>query len=157
MPIATKAEEHECCGRDSNQTKKPRSILQKARLPNDWTQGTEMTPDGCRGSFHVPGSSAARAAGSGSGKQKTGRKNPTQHSYHITISFASQRENGRPWAKSVLCTKTDVCIWGTFRLEKFGNPWYLIGTKRRYRNGKTSGGLPKAKVNQGNQSDFKSK
>ena len=35
--------------------KKARSIQQKARLPNDWTQGKEMTPDGCRGSFHVPG------------------------------------------------------------------------------------------------------
>ena len=35
--------------------KKARSIQQKARLPNDWTQGTEMTPDSRRGSFHVPG------------------------------------------------------------------------------------------------------
>ena len=81
-----------------------------------------MTPDGCRGSFHVPGSSAAWIAGSGSGEQKRGRKNPTQHSYHITVSFSSQRENDRSWTKSVLCTKTDVCIWGTFRLEKFKNP-----------------------------------
>ncbi len=81
-----------------------------------------MTPDGCRGSFHVPGSSAAWIAGSGSGEQKRGRKNPTQHSYHITIPLSSQRENDRPGAKSVLCTKTDVCIWETFRLEKFENP-----------------------------------
>ena len=88
---------------------------------------------------------------------KRGRKNPTQHSYHITLSFSSQRENAPRSAKSVPCTKTVVCIWETFRLEKLEKPCYSIGTKRRYQNGRTSGGLPKAKVNQGNQSDFKSK
>ena len=88
---------------------------------------------------------------------KEGRKNPTQHKYHITFPGASQWENRLGCAKSVPCTKTDVCIWETFRLEKFGNPCYLIVTKRRYLNSRTSGGLPKAKVNKGNQSDFKSK
>ena len=92
-----------------------------------------------------------------SGQQKRGRKNPTQHRYHITISFSSQRENDLTGAKSVPCTKTDVCIWETFRLEKLENSCYLIVTKRRYLNSRTSGGLPKAKVNKGNQSDFKSK
>ena len=81
-----------------------------------------MTPDGCRGSFHVPGSSAAWVAGSGSGERKRGRKNPTQHSYHITNRFSSQRPIGPPETKSVPCTKTNVCIWETFRLEKLKNP-----------------------------------
>ena len=80
-------------------------------------------------------------------EQKRGRKNPTQHRYHTTLFLSSQRGNGFPKAKSVPCTKTNVFIWGTFRLEKFENPWYLIGTKRRYKNSKSSGGLPKAKVN----------
>lgn len=92
-----------------------------------------------------------------SGQQKRGRKNPTQHRYHITFLGASQRENGSGCAKSVPCTKTVVCIWETFRLEKLENSCYLIVTKRRYLNSRTSGGLPKAKVNKGNQSDFKSK
>ena len=159
MPIATKAEEHECCGRVPTK-QKVRSIQQKARLPNDWTQGTEMTPDGCRGSFHVSGRilGRPRAVPSGAaGQIKTGRKNPTQHSYHIIIPFSSQWENASRSAKSVPCTKTDVCIWETFRLEKFGNSCYLIVTKRRCLNSKSSGGLPKAKVIKGNQSDFKSK
>ena len=89
--------------------------------------------------------------------KKQGRKNPTQHRYHITVSFSSQRQNDRPWIKSVLCTKTDVCIWETFRLEKLKKPCYSIGTKRRYLNSKSSGGLPKATGNNGNQSDFTSK
>ena len=85
--------------------------------------------------------------GSGLGNKKQAGKNPTQHRYHTTLFLSSQRGNGFPKAKSVPCTKTNVFIWGTFRLEKFENPWYLIGTKRRYKNSKSSGGLPKAKVN----------
>mgnify|MGYP007002106630 CR=1 FL=1 len=44
-------------------------------------------------------------------------------------------------------TKSDVCIWETFRLEKLKNSCYLIVTKRRYLNSKSSGGLPKANGN----------
>ena len=143
---------------------KVRPIQQKARLPKNWTQGKEMTPDGCRGSFlwwawssghPSPGSPGLWAWLRGS--KKRGRKNPPQHSYHIIAAFISQRQDGRSAAKSVLCTKTDVCIWGTFHLEKSKNPCYLIVTKRRYLNSKSSGGQPKANGNNGNQSDFKSK
>ena len=81
-----------------------------------------MTPDGCRGSFHVLGSAAAWDTGSGSGNKKEAGKNPTQHRYHTTRSRSSQRGNGFPKAKSVPCTKTNIFIWGTFRLEKFENP-----------------------------------
>ena len=88
---------------------------------------------------------------------KKGRKNPTQHNHHIITVPSSQRQNGRPGAKSVFRTKTVVSIWRTFHLEKLKNPCYLIVTKRRYPNSKSSGGLPKSTVNQGNQSDFKSK
>ena len=116
-----------------------------------------MTPDGCRGSFlawmHLPEGDPGR----GSGEEKRGRKNPTQHRYHITLCDASQRQIRPGAAKSVLCTKADVRIWETFRLEKLKNPWYLIVTKRRYQNSNSSGGLPKAKAKKGNQSDFKSK
>ena len=68
------AEEHECCGRDSHQTK-ARSIRTKARLPNDRTQDrTEMTPDPSgRGSFLCPGPEHRKWAG---------RADPTQLSYH---------------------------------------------------------------------------
>ena len=59
---------------------KVRSILQKARLPNDWTQGKEMTPDGCRGSFlcglHPSGSLSAGTA------KRPEKSDPTQLSYH---------------------------------------------------------------------------
>ena len=137
-------------GRDSNQTKKARSIQQKARLPNDRTQGTEMTPDLKSGVISLLPTPWA-------GDEKEGRKNPPQHIYHITPPSASQRRIGPGSAKSVLCTKADVCIWETFHLEKLEFPWYSIGTKRRYLNSKSSGGLPKANGNNGNQSDFKSK
>ena len=93
----------------------------------------------------------------GFGKIKRGRKNPTQHRYHIINRFSSQRPNALPGRKSVFSTKAIVCIWETFRLEKLENPCYLIGTKRRYKNSKSSGGLPKANGKYGNQSDFKSK
>ena len=88
---------------------------------------------------------------------KRGRKNPTQHRYHITNPFSSQRPNGPPGAKSVFSTKANVCIWETFRLEKFGFSCYLIVTKRNRKNTESSGGLPKANGKYGNQSDFKSK
>ena len=91
------------------------------------------------------------------GEIKRGRKNPTQHRYHITTQVSSQRPNGPPEAKSVPCTKTNACIWETFRLEKFGFPCYLIVTKRNRKNTESSGGLPKANGKYGNQSDFKSK
>ena len=104
-------------------------------------------------SFKGPG---RRIAGPGPGKEK-GPEKPTQHDHHTTSNFSSQRQNAAPGAKSVFRTKTDVCIWGTFRLEKLKNPCYLIGTKRRYQNSKSSGGLPKENVYQGNQSDFTSK
>lgn len=81
-----------------------------------------MTPDGCRGSFHVRKERLWRGLDAGSGTKKTGRKNPTQHGYHTTLSRSSQRGNGFPKAKSVPCTKTNVFIWETFRLEKFENP-----------------------------------
>jgi hypothetical protein len=64
---------------------------------------------------------------------------------------------GAEGAKSVFRTKANVCIWGTFRLEKLEFACYSIGTKRRYNISKSSGGLPKATVSNGNQSDFKSK
>ena len=54
MPIAMQAEEHECLRKGFQPNKKARSIQQKARLPNDRTQGKEMTPDRCvldQGSF----------------------------------------------------------------------------------------------------------
>ena len=89
--------------------------------------------------------------------KKQGRKNPTQHRYHITLPVSSQRLFVLPGRKSVPCTKTANCIWGTFHLEKLEFPCYLIGTKRRYKNSKSSGGLPKANGKYGNQSDFKSK
>ena len=88
---------------------------------------------------------------------KRGRKNPTQHSYHITAQVSSQRPNGPPGRKSVFSTKANVCIWETFRLEKLKNPCYLIVTKRNRKNTESSGGLPKANGKYGNQSDFKSK
>ena len=88
---------------------------------------------------------------------KRGRKNPTQHRYHITAQVSSQRPNGPPGRKSVPCTKTNVCIWETFRLEKLKIPCYLIVTKRNRKNTESSGGLPKANGKYGNQSDFKSK
>lgn len=48
-----------------------------------------MTPDGCRGSFHVLGSAAAWDTGSGSGNKKEPEKSdPTPLSYH-TLSFKS--------------------------------------------------------------------
>jgi hypothetical protein len=93
----------------------------------------------------------------GFGKIKRGRKNPTQHRYHITNPFSSQRPNGPPGAKSVFSTKANVCIWETFRLEKLEIPCYLIVTKRNRKNTESSGGLPKANGKYGNQSDFKSK
>ena len=96
-----------------------------------------MTPDRCgQGSFQcvrshlpLPLGEVARVSGServlpgrlGRGK-KEGRKNPPQHIYHITPPSASQRRSGREASKSVACTKTDVCIWETFHLEKFGFP-----------------------------------
>jgi hypothetical protein len=88
---------------------------------------------------------------------KRGRKNPTQHRYHITNPFSSQRLNGPLGAKSVFSTKANVCIWETFRLEKLEIPCYLIVTKRNRKNTESSGGLPKANGKYGNQSDFKSK
>ena len=129
--------------------------LQKARLPNDWTQDAPgMTPDRMdRGSFLL----GRNRSGLGTGNKKEGRKNPPQHEYHIICRTSSQRRNLILDAKSVLCTKVNFCIWQTFRLEKLKIAWYYIGTKRRYLNSKSSGGLPKAKVNNGNQSDFKSK
>ena len=90
------------------------------------------------------------------GKEK-GSENPTQHSYHIIFQTASQRRIVLPPWKSVPCTKTPHFIYGTFRLEKWKIPCYLIVTKRRYPNSKSSGGLPKAIGSHGNQSDFKSK
>ena len=89
--------------------------------------------------------------------KKQGRKNPTQHSYHITARSVRQRQNGWPLGKSVFSTKANVRIWGTFRLEKFGIPCYLIVTKRNRKNINSSGGLPKVIGKYGNQSDFKSK
>ena len=165
MPIATKAEEHECCGRVPTKHKSPvdpaESEVTQWLNPRNWNDPRRLSgvisclrkDPGWNGLRDVP-SGAARAR---SDKQKTGRKNPTQHRYHITASGSSQRENEDRATKSVPCTKTGVCIWGTFRLEKLENSCYLIVTKRRYLNSRTSGGLPKAKVNQGNQSDFKSK
>ena len=93
----------------------------------------------------------------GFGKIKRGRKNPTQHHYHITARVSSQRPNGPGNGKSVFSTKAIVCIWETFRLEKFGFSCYLIVTKRNRKNTESSGGLPKANGKYGNQSDFKSK
>ena len=146
-----------------------------------------MTPDGCRGSFHVhvkkkdlQGTAWVSSRGFWSPwakghifcmrrtrqsawcrvlriGRKRGRKNPTQHRYHTTFENASQCRNVRRWRKSVPCTKTIACIWETFHLEKLKNPCYLIVTKRRYKNSKSSGGLPKANGKYGNQSDFKSK
>jgi len=101
-----------------------------------------------------PGNSCTGVAGI---KEKTGRKNPPQHIYHIIPHLSSQRQNGPGASKSVFRTKPDVCIWGTFHLEKLKNPCYLIVTKRRYLNSNSSGGLPKANGKYGNQSDFKSK
>ena len=49
-------------------------------------------------------------------------ENPTQHSYHITARISSQWQNAPARSKSVACTKTDVCIWETFRLEKLEIP-----------------------------------
>lgn len=91
------------------------------------------------------------------GETKEGRKNPPQHIYHIITRLSSQRQNGPGTSKSVFRTKSDVCIWETFRLEKLKKSCYLIVTKRRYLNSKSSGGLPKANGKNGNQTDFKSK
>ena len=89
--------------------------------------------------------------------KKQGRKNPTQHSYHITARSLRQWQNRPPSGKSVFSTKANVRIWGTFRLEKFGFPCYLIVTKRNRKNTDSSGGLPKVNRKYGNQSDFTSK
>ena len=89
--------------------------------------------------------------------KKQGRKNPTQHGYHITAQSVRQRKNGPPLGKSVFSTKANVRIWETFRLEKFGIPCYLIVTKRNRKNTDSSGGLPKVNGKYGNQSDFTSK
>ena len=84
---------------------KARSIQQKARLPNDWTQGKEMTPDGCRGSFHVLGSAAAWDTGSGSGnKKEAGKIRPNTviipHSFfQVNGEMASRRQNLCPAQK----------------------------------------------------------
>ena len=86
-----------------------------------------------------------------------GRKNPPQRGYHITLPFSSQRQIVLRPGKSVFRTKAQPRIWGTFRLEKLEFACYSIGTKRRYNISKSSGGLPKATVPNGNQSDFKSK
>ena len=72
--------------------------------------------------------------GDGREKEKTGRKNPPQHVYHIIPVLSSQRQNDPAASKSVFRTKPDVCIWETFHLEKLKNPCYLIVTKRRYQN-----------------------
>ena len=106
------------------------------------------------GAGHLP---LTREACVSQGNKKQGRKNPTQHSYHITARVSSQRPNGPPGRNSVFFTKANVCIWETFRLEKFGFSCYLIVTKRNRKNTESSGGLPKANGKYGNQSDFKSK
>ena len=119
----------------------------------DSRQGVTIVPESAANSYWVLRIPPTRRRG----QQKRGRKNPTQHSYHITAQVSSQRPNGPPGRKSVFSTKANVCIWETFRLEKLEKACYYIATKRRYKNSKSSGGLPKAKVNNGNQSDFKSK
>ena len=66
----------------------------------------------------------------GPGTKNRAGKNPTQHGYHITARSLRQWQNRPPSGKSVFSTKANVRIWGTFRLEKFGFPCYLIVTKR---------------------------
>ena len=119
----------------------------------DSRQGVTILPEPAANSYWVLRIPPTRRRG----QQKRGRKNPTQHSYHITALVSSQRPNGPPGRKSVFSTKAIVCIWETFRLEKFGFSCYLIVTKRNRKNTESSGGLPKANGKYGNQSDFKSK
>lgn len=142
--------------KSSNQIKSPvdpaESEVTQWLNPRNWNDPRRLS-----GVISCPGNGVQAASARRMAQIKRGRKNPTQHKYHITFPGASQRENGSGCAKSVPCTKTVVCIWETFRLEKLENSCYLIVTKRRYLNSRTSGGLPKAKVNKGNQSDFKSK
>ena len=166
------AEEHECLRKGFQPNQKPGRSSRKRGYPMIEPKEKKWPlTDAVRGHFSVseapclslwerwPASAGRRGfcRAAWAGAKKEGRKNPPQHVYHITPPSASQRRNGSRSAKSVACTKTDVCIWETFHLEKFGFPWYSIGTKRRYLNSNPSGGLPKATGNNGNQSDFTSK
>ena len=67
----------------------------------------------------------------------------------------------RSWIMIPICWMLFVVSWRIFsnnRWRPFRSwPCYLIVTKRRYQNSKSSGGLPKANGKYGNQSDFKSK
>ena len=92
----------------------------------------------------------------GRAKRKRAEK-PTQHNHQTTKTPSKSTAKWGSSGKLVFRTKTVVCIWRTFRLEKLKKPCYLIVNKRSYKNSKSSGGLPKDTVNHGNHSDFNSK
>ena len=108
MPIATNAEEHECCGRDSNQTKKPGRSSRKRGYPMIEPKEKKWPPMDVGGHFLVreecrdtrprvsgltgrAGSPPGRRVPTGwkrETKKRPEKSDPTPLSYH-TLPFKS--------------------------------------------------------------------